>query len=246
MMNVETGLESWRRVEMRNMTSLLCTLQHPDLRTEWRYLRVSVHSHMPRWAGLLDGEMTRLMGENIESPEQRLSETRTLDYSPKSGQMKGGSVMRLAEGMSYRYLCGICIHRNYSSNCLPQESQAASRTVIYPAREFQSHPLPEQGCMVVGMNASEIALAEVMLDIKPLVCQSLPNQNIQSPWRRQDIDASFFPQPGVWLRCWSYTASILWVTSETKYKKLEGRDGRKEWWRSAGMETAEPPECLWL
>lgn len=87
-----------------------------------------------------DGEMTRLMEKTLRvqsSAYQKLEHQTT----QSQGQMKGGSVMRLKR-------IKIDIFVDSTSNILPiayRRIPGLFRTVIYPARNSQSHPLPEQG-----------------------------------------------------------------------------------------------------
>ena len=212
----------------------VCTLQHPDLRTEWRYLRVSVHSHMPCVKDS-DGEMTRLMGKTLRvqsSAYQKLEHQTT----QSQGQMKGGSVMRLKR-------IKIDIFVDSTSSILPiayRRIPGSFRTVIYPARNSQSHPSPEQRVYGWGTGSWDSS-GRSDADIKPWRCQSLPNQNIQKPLKEAGSWRLFFPQPGVWLRCWSYTAFILQLWD--KNTKIGRQGWEKKWWREAGIwDITEPPD----
>lgn len=85
-------------------------------------------------------EMTRLMGKTLRvqsSAYQKLEHQTT----QSQGQMKAGSVMSLKR-------IKIDIFVDSTSNILPVaycRIPGSFRAVIHPARNSQSHPLPEQG-----------------------------------------------------------------------------------------------------
>ena len=209
------------------------TLQCTDLRMEWRYLRVSVYSRMPRIKDS-EEEMTRLMGKTLRvqsSAYQKLEHQTT----QSQGQMKGGSVMSLKR-------IKIDIFVDSTSNILPVaycRIPGSFRAVIHPARNSQSHPLPEQGVQG-GEQGHEIALAQVMQTLNPGDPNLSQIRTYKSPWGRQAIDASFSPS----LAC-DYvagaTASILQLWDK---KTKTGRQGwENELWREAGIwDIIEPPD----
>lgn len=216
----------------------VCTLQRTDLRMEWRYLRVSVHSRMPRVKDS-EEEMTRLMGKTLRvqsSAYQKLEHQTT----QSQGQMKAGSVMSLKR-------IKIDIFVDSTSNILPVaycRIPGSFRAVIHPARNSQSHPLPEQGVHGWGSGSWDSS-GPSDADIKPWRCQSLPNQNIQKPLKKAGYWCLFFPQPGMWLHCWSYSLHFATMRQKDKNWKARVRQRMMEGgWDMGHHRASGPPWTL--